>query len=89
MKSKTRIRSSYSLLPEWGVVPLPQQNIASRLINPYNVFGAIRDNAMEQVKTMAACQQPAAQLAFKSPHTWLAEMVMTGKTAADEILVPQ
>mgnify|MGYP002777492072 CR=1 FL=1 len=35
----------------------------------YDVFVAIRDDEMEHVKTMVACQQPTAQLSFKSPHT--------------------
>lgn len=35
----------------------------------YDVFVAIRDDEMEHVKTMVACQQPSAQKTFKSPHT--------------------
>ena len=35
----------------------------------YDVFVAIRDDEMEHVKTMVACQQPTAQKTFKSPHT--------------------
>ncbi|MCM1982237.1 alternative oxidase [Lyngbya confervoides] len=37
--------------------------------NLYDVFVAIRDDEMEHVKTMVACQQPSAQNTFKSPHT--------------------
>lgn len=37
--------------------------------NLYDVFVAIRDDEMEHVKTMVVCQQPKAQLTFKSPHT--------------------
>ena len=40
-----------------------------KINNLYDVFVAIRDNEMEHVKTMAACQQPNAQISFKSPHT--------------------
>lgn len=36
--------------------------------NLYDVFVAIRDDEQEHVKTMIACQQPDAQLSFKSPH---------------------
>lgn len=35
----------------------------------YDVFVAIRDDEMEHVKTMVACQQPNAQTMFRSPHT--------------------
>jgi ubiquinol oxidase len=34
----------------------------------YDVFVAIRDDEMEHVKTMAACQQPDAQQELLSPH---------------------
>ncbi|ESA34201.1 plastoquinol oxidase immutan [Leptolyngbya sp. Heron Island J] len=37
--------------------------------NLYDVFVAIRDDEMEHVKTMVACQQPDAHLQFSSPHT--------------------
>ncbi len=36
--------------------------------NLYDVFVAIRDDEMEHVKTMAACQQPEAQQELLSPH---------------------
>jgi ubiquinol oxidase len=39
-----------------------------RIENLYDVFVAIRDDEMEHVKTMVACQHPNAQLTFKSPH---------------------
>lgn len=42
----------------------------------YDVFVAIRDDEMEHVKTMVACQQPTAQSVFKSPHTLVAETVI-------------
>lgn len=35
----------------------------------YDVFVAIRDDEMEHVKTMQACQKPEARETFKSPHT--------------------
>ncbi|MGB7415855.1 MAG: alternative oxidase, partial [Thermosynechococcaceae cyanobacterium] len=35
----------------------------------YDVFVAIRDDEMEHVKTMAACQKPDAQQELLSPHT--------------------
>lgn len=37
--------------------------------NLYDVFVAIRDDEMEHVKTMVACQQPDAQQDLLSPHT--------------------
>lgn len=40
-----------------------------QMTNLYDVFVAIRDDEMEHVKTMVACQQPEAKLAFHSPHT--------------------
>ncbi|OCQ90240.1 plastoquinol terminal oxidase [Nostoc sp. MBR 210] len=43
--------------------------------NLYDVFVAIRDDEMEHVRTMEACQQTNAQLSFKSPHTLEMETV--------------
>ena len=40
-----------------------------KIDNLYDVFVAIRDDEMEHVKTMTACQQPDAQLTLQSPHT--------------------
>ncbi len=37
--------------------------------NLYDVFVAIRDDELEHVKTMVACQKNDAQIAFKSPHS--------------------
>ncbi len=37
--------------------------------NLYDVFVNIRDDEQEHVKTMVACQNPEAQLTFKSPHS--------------------
>lgn len=37
--------------------------------NLYDVFVAIRDDELEHVKTMIACQQPDAQRTFQSPHS--------------------
>ncbi|MEO0946990.1 MAG: alternative oxidase [Cyanobacteria bacterium J06641_5] len=41
-----------------------------RIENLYDVFLAIRDDEMEHVKTMRACQQPHAQSSIKSPHAF-------------------
>lgn len=59
--------------------------------NLYDVFVAIRDDEMEHVKTMVACQQPIAQLAFRSPHTLIAETVVaaTSEVEGSELLSPQ
>ncbi len=37
--------------------------------NLYDVFVAVREDELEHVKTMIACQQPEAQDTFQSPHT--------------------
>jgi hypothetical protein len=52
--------------------------------NLYDVFVAIRDDEMEHVKTMVACQQPTAQLGFKSPHTLIAATVIAATSEAEE-----
>lgn len=54
----------------------------------YDVFVAIRDDEMEHVKTMVACQQPTAQLSFKSPHTLTADTIIAiaSETPAAEVL---
>jgi ubiquinol oxidase len=36
--------------------------------NLYDVFVAVREDELEHVKTMIACQQPEAQETFHSPH---------------------
>ncbi|MEH2404613.1 alternative oxidase [Nostoc sp.] len=40
-----------------------------KIENLYDVYVAIRDDEGEHIKTMLACQQPDAQLTFKSPHS--------------------
>ncbi|MEH2447897.1 MAG: alternative oxidase [Nostoc sp.] len=40
-----------------------------KIDNLYDVYVAIRDDEGEHIKTMLACQQPDAQLTFKSPHS--------------------
>ena len=46
-----------------------------KIENLYDVFVAIRDDEMEHVKTMVACQRPDAQLTFKSPHNSEAKLL--------------
>ena len=46
----------------------PPEERRPKIKNLYDVFMAIRDDEMEHVKTMVACQQPDAQATFKSPH---------------------
>jgi ubiquinol oxidase len=57
--------------------------------NLYDVFVAIRDDEMEHVKTMVACQQPTAQLSLLSPHAMQVvstlEIEPTPKTDAVEL----
>lgn len=48
-----------------------------KIDNLYDVFLAIRDDEMEHVKTMVACQQPDAQAVFQSPHN---PVLVTGKS---------
>jgi len=47
---------------------VPQER-RPKIENLYDVFVAIRDDELEHVKTMIACQQPDAQQTFQSPHT--------------------
>ncbi|HEY9624565.1 MAG TPA: alternative oxidase [Crinalium sp.] len=49
--------------------------------NLYDVFVAIRDDEMEHVKTMVACQQSDAQLSFRSPHS------ITSETNAETVII--
>jgi len=44
--------------------------------NLYDVFVAIRDDELEHVKTMIACQQPDAQQTFQSPHTAIGQLCL-------------
>lgn len=39
-----------------------------KIETPYDVFVAVRDDELEHVKTMIACQQPDVQDTFQSPH---------------------
>lgn len=52
-----------------------------KIDNLYDVFIAIREDELEHVKTMIACQQPESQDTFQSPHnenrTALPESVRT------------
>lgn len=47
----------------------PNEFRRPKIENLYDVFVAIRDDELEHVKTMIACQLPDAQDAFQSPHT--------------------
>ncbi|HEY9873306.1 MAG TPA: alternative oxidase [Candidatus Obscuribacterales bacterium] len=47
----------------------PPEERRPKIENLYDVFLAIRDDELEHVKTMIACQQPEAQKAFHSPHS--------------------
>lgn len=47
----------------------PPEQRRPKMENLYDVFSAIRDDEMEHVKTMVACQKPDAQMTFKSPHS--------------------
>lgn len=47
----------------------PGEERRPKIENLYDVFVAIRDDELEHVKTMLACQQPNAQQVFQSPHS--------------------
>lgn len=47
----------------------PPEDRRAQIENLYDVFVAIRDDEMEHVKTMIACQKENAQSSFKSPHS--------------------
>lgn len=51
--------------------------------NLYDVFVAIRDDEMEHVKTMVACQQPIAQTSLLSPHTLQVVSTLEAKPAEE------
>jgi ubiquinol oxidase len=53
--------------------------------NLYDVFINVRDDESEHVKTMVACQQPEAQITFKSPHTGTQSMMVGATTAIASI----
>ncbi|HEY9692769.1 MAG TPA: alternative oxidase [Oculatellaceae cyanobacterium] len=48
--------------------------------NLYDVFVAIRDDEMEHVKTMVACQDVDAPKQFKSPHSASVEILVPAAT---------
>ena len=47
----------------------PGEERRPKIENLYDVFVAIRDDELEHVKTMIACQKPNAQETFQSPHS--------------------
>lgn len=47
----------------------PPQERRPKIDNLYDVFMAMRDDELEHVKTMIACQHPDAQKTFQSPHS--------------------
>lgn len=46
----------------------PSEFRRPKIENLYDVFVAVREDELEHVKTMIACQQPDAQNTFQSPH---------------------
>ena len=56
------------LFDEFQTTRVPQER-RPKIENLYDVFVAIREDELEHVKTMIACQQPDAQQTFQSPHT--------------------
>lgn len=47
----------------------PPEERRPKIENLYDVFVAVRNDEMEHIKTMTACQMPNAQTNFKSPHS--------------------
>jgi ubiquinol oxidase len=58
-----------------------------KIENLYDVFVAIRDDEMEHVKTMVACQDPNAHRLFKSPHSQEIEIIVPSKEVAESVTV--
>ena len=56
------------LFDEFQTTRVPQER-RPKIENLYDVFVAIREDELEHVKTMIACQWPDAQQTFQSPHT--------------------
>lgn len=56
------------MFDEFQTAPRPEER-RPQVDTLYDVFVAIRDDEMEHVKTMVACQQPDAQQELLSPHT--------------------
>jgi len=54
------------LFDEFQTTRVPQER-RPKIENLYDVFVAIRDDELEHVKTMIACQQPDAQQTFRVP----------------------
>lgn len=56
------------MFDEFQTTHLPTERRPS-IDNLYDVFAAIRDDEMEHVKTMVACQKPTGTLSITSPHS--------------------
>ncbi|HEY9873114.1 MAG TPA: alternative oxidase [Candidatus Obscuribacterales bacterium] len=54
-----------------------------KIENLYDVFVAIRDDEMEHVKTMVACQAPDAPRSFKSPHSTEVEILLPSEVVEE------
>lgn len=63
------------MFDEFQTSQLPEHR-RPEINNLYDVFVAIRDDEMEHVKTMVACQQPQAQLGSMSPHDLAPEVAL-------------
>jgi ubiquinol oxidase len=51
--------------------------------NLYDVFVNVRDDEIEHVKTMVACQRPNAQVSFKSPHSVTTDVILATDESKD------
>ncbi len=74
------------MFDEFQTAHLPAER-RPRIDNLYDVFVAIRDDEMEHVKTMIACQQPRAQQLLQSPHQVTGEISAIATAEAAESLV--
>ena len=56
------------MFDEFQMTHLPAER-RPKVDNLYDVFVAIREDEMEHVKTLVACQEPEERIALDSPHT--------------------
>ncbi|MEO0768097.1 MAG: plastoquinol terminal oxidase, partial [Cyanobacteria bacterium J06649_4] len=54
-----------------------------KIDNLYDVFVAIRDDEMEHVKTMVACQKPEGKNTLASPHAPRVQPVGMGEVSLE------
>ncbi|NJN76683.1 MAG: plastoquinol terminal oxidase [Synechococcaceae cyanobacterium RL_1_2] len=73
------------LFDEFQTAQVPEHRRPT-IENLYDVFVAIRDDEMEHVKTMAACQHSDAQSTLVSPHT---AAILNSSVEVEKVLQPE